>query len=159
MGSISTMILAVWRIFNIFLHNKYMGHQAKRIKEFEYKARNKYKNLGSFVTTEDGDGESQVEGIGKERTKWWQYISFSYLKQWCCMSKKFSQFYNRLATQISYVSLYEFCLIVERHQKELQNLLDAQEDSPRASTDATAAAVVAVGDVKIPEEGAKREQM
>ena len=45
-----------------------------------------------------------------------------YISQWFYMRKQEKMAYHRLGKKISYLSLYEYCYIVDKHEKEVAEL-------------------------------------
>ena len=88
------------------------------------------KNLDTSAVTQADDNRGYKKSYGNNM---FYFLSFRYLCQWCYIRKKDSMARRRLGQKISYLSLYEYAFIVDKHEEEMAELKQKLSKMRRSS--------------------------
>lgn len=110
----------------MILKLKYESHQAQAVEEFEQK--NSMFNEDKFSDDEDFQKNSYsfinaIPGKAAEAEQGQSRLSRCLARLRCCSAPKdFRRTRRRLGKKISYLSLYEYCHIVDKHENQVAEL-------------------------------------
>ena len=94
-------MISLWKFFDIFLHNKYKNRQARDVLELH---------------------DEQYLRASIDRRRCSSFCSLNYLRQYCCLKNNEYKARNRLGQRISYMELYKYSYIVDKHEMEVAEL-------------------------------------
>ena len=117
------------------------------VEEFEFKHRiTESKNIsGSTFDAKSLESKGNLISADnfrfkqKKKNSWIYFLHPRQVLQWCCLSKSDEEARRRLGQKISYISLYEYCFIVDKHEREVaelkQEILDLRKLLNQHSSD------------------------